>query len=89
MVFAAIPLVPAALTEHACVAARTDEERHRIALGTNGPRHHSAETVRGWGQAALHDLEWTSSFTYSRDLHLAYQQAYAAEYLHARAIRGV
>jgi len=84
-----VPLVLTitALSVHARAAARIDEQRH----GTD-PNHvktsqHNEQTVRGWGGAALLDLEWSSCYTYPRAQKEEYRREYAAEYRRAQAAR--
>lgn len=67
------------LLSHACTAARADEQRHAHAT------LHADHTLRGWGDAALSDLEWSSHCRYTPVEHKAYRVAYAGEY---RRLRG-
>ena len=78
------PLTSAALSEHARQAARSDEQRHRLD-SDHAVAHPSEDTRRGWGNAALTELEWQSSYIYPRALHSAYQRVYAATYQRQRA----
>jgi hypothetical protein len=82
-----VPLAPGALLEHARASARGDEERH--SAERTGPRllRHSEQTIRGWGSAALLDLEWTSHYVYPKAQREEYRRVYAAEYLRLRAAR--
>ncbi len=75
------PLSPDCLLAHARAAARSDEDRH-----PNTPLHQDG-TLRGWGNAALMDLEWTSQRIYSSSQHVAYRDAYLEEYRRARSLR--
>jgi hypothetical protein len=80
-------LTPAALLEHALASARADELRHCEDGSDAEMRCHSEGTLRGWGNGALTDLEWTSFHTYSRAQHQDYRQTYAREYLRIRVAR--
>ena len=80
-------LEPAALFAHARDAARNDEARH--SLETSGPRssQQNEQTVRGWGGAALNDLEWVSHGIYPKEQRDEYRRVYAVEYLRQRHAR--
>ncbi|MHB8573716.1 MAG: hypothetical protein ACYDCQ_00130 [Dehalococcoidia bacterium] len=71
------------LLAHAREAARLDEERHPK-LG-----NHADNTLRGWGEAALVELEWSARHTYTSLQHQDYRRAYADEYRRVRAERMV
>ena len=83
------PLASAQLLAHARAAARGDELRHSATSTVERPsRHqHREQTIRGWGGAALLDLEWTSQFVYGHAAKIAYCAAYATEYVRLRAER--
>jgi len=82
-----VRLTPANLLEHARAAARHDERRHAAARTGAPTSQHNEQTLRGWGGAALLDLEWSSHYVYSKDENAAYRAAYAMEYLHQRTVR--
>jgi hypothetical protein len=81
------PLESAQLLAHARAAARADEQRHAATSTGGAITQHSEETLRGWGGAALLDLEWTSHWVYSKAERAEYCVAYATEYLRVRAER--
>lgn len=74
-------LLSAHLLAHARASARADEDRHPKTM------LHVERTLRGWGNAALADLEWASSCVYAPAQHAAYSDAYADEYRQARSSR--
>lgn len=64
-----------ALLDHARAAARHDEQRHAatgIGTATSQGNEH---TLRGWGGAALLDLEWRSHYVYGKPERAAYAAA--------------
>lgn len=81
------PLTASALLDHARAAARADEHRHAVAGTGTTASQQNAQTLRGWGGAALLDLEWTSHCLYAKAEREVYRAAYAAEYLRRRAAR--
>jgi hypothetical protein len=81
------PLEAAQLLTHARAAARADERRHAATSTTGATTQHNEQTLRGWGGAALLDLEWRSHCVYSKVERAAYAGAYATEYLRVRAVR--
>ncbi len=87
MVQAVVSLEPEALLAHARAAARSDEERHSADTGGSRPSQHREGTVRGWGGAALQDLEWASHYSYSKVQKAEYRRVYAAEYQRCRTAR--
>ncbi len=80
-------LEPAALFAHARGAARTDEARHSVDTSSPRSSQQNEQTVRGWGGAALNDLEWDSQCTYPKALRDEYRSVYATEYLQRRSAR--
>jgi hypothetical protein len=80
-------LASAQLLAHARAAARVDEQRHAATHTSGATTPHSERTLRGWGGAALLDLEWSSHAVYSKAERTAYCVAYASEYLRVRAER--
>jgi hypothetical protein len=80
-------LESAALFAHARTAARTEEARHSLHPSSPRTSQQNERTIRGWGGAALNDLEWGARCVYPREQREAYQRVYAAEYLQRRAAR--
>ena len=83
----ATPLEPAVLYERARKAARADEARHGTDTSRPRPSQQNERTIRGWGNAALNELEWASNCRYRKEQRDAFCRAYAAEYLRCRAAR--
>jgi hypothetical protein len=81
------PLAAAQLLAHAQAAARGDEQHHAATRTSGATTPHNARTLRGWGGAALLDLEWRSHYVYSRAERSAYCTAYATEDERVRAAR--
>jgi hypothetical protein len=81
------PLASAQLLAHARAAARADERRHAATSTGGGTTQHAENTLRGWGSAALMDLEWSSQYVYRKAERTAYCVAYATEYLRVRTVR--
>lgn len=81
------PLELPNLFAYARAAACADEARH----GSDGSAPRSSQrneqTVRGWGGAALNDLEWTSRCVYPKAQRDEFRRIYAEEYLRLRAGR--
>ena len=75
------PLASVELLAHARAAARADERRHSAAAPRASLSQRNEQTLRGWGGAALLDLEWTSQCVYSKAAKGSYRDAYATEYL--------
>jgi hypothetical protein len=81
------PLPHAELMDHARAGARADEARLGVGTASQPPPQPSERSLRGWGQAALLDLEWQTHRTYPPAVHRTYQDAYAGEFHRARAAR--
>lgn len=80
-------LEAAALFAHARAAARSDEARHSRHPSSPRTSQQNERTIRGWGGAALNDLEWDARCVYPKEQREAYQRVYATEYLQRRAVR--
>jgi hypothetical protein len=83
----ATPLEPEMLLAHARKVAGEDEARHYTATTVPRPSQHNERTIRGWGSAALNDLEWASNCIYPKGQRETFCGVYAAEYIRCRAAR--
>jgi len=80
-------LEPLTLFAYARAAACADEARHGKDGSTPRTSQKNEQTVRGWGGAALNDLEWTSRCIYPKEQRDEFRRIYAEEYLRLRAAR--
>lgn len=82
-----LPLELPTLFAYARAAACADEARHD--RDVSGPRtsQKNEQTIRGWGGAALNDLEWNSRCIYPKEQREEFRRIYAQEYLRLRAAR--
>ncbi|HLZ71328.1 MAG TPA: hypothetical protein VKV26_15615 [Dehalococcoidia bacterium] len=80
-------LEAAVLFAHARAAAREDEARHSLDISSPRSSQQNELTVRGWGGAALNDLEWASHCVYPKEQREEFRRVYAAEYLQRRLAR--
>ena len=81
------PLELPNLFAYARAAACADEARHGRDVCAPRSSQRNEQTVRGWGGAALNDLEWTSRCVYPKEQREEFRRIYAEEYLRLRAVR--
>ena len=80
-------LEPPTLFAYARAAACEDEARHGKDACSPRTSQKNKQTIRGWGGAALNDLEWGARCIYPRDQREEFRRIYAEEYLRRRAAR--